>query len=533
MKKLVYIIIFGLIVSFVGCYKDLGNYEYKDINEFSIDILPKAQEYDEEFFLYNYVYRQPANEAFEITYKPAIVQTLNKDDSSLEFEWIVLKNESKRDTIKANELTLRYEPKVKTTYKVRLKVSDKTNNISKYRELNIRTELPFVKSWLVLHGKEGDRRLGAVERPDNKSESEVLSDVYGIIHDKPNPFYNVINMFYTPADGSNFNKPEHLTLLEANKTYYIHPFDMGISKRDYNLMIPNPSANTKLSYGVTNSATGRNAIIVTEEGKFFHGGPNGFYYMPNTLPEVSNYHVDKAYIAQNGMAVIWDNIAKRFLYLNLGDNWYGWYEGDGRPPSGSVSVDAPLTPFSKELFLANELANKEVLWIGPPYDSSIEAGASVVLRDISSNTLWLYLFNFDTYYDSDVTIEKKDISDIVINSKSLFALSVAFSHQLFYTLGETLYHYNIVTQDNSAIYTLGAGDSFSQLKFRESYSHYMVENENHKLGLGVLLANGLVGELHELTFSQSGDIIDQATYGGGAFGPIKDIDFTFIHRIIK
>ncbi len=520
----------SLIVLFTGCYKDLGNYDYVDINEFSIDILPKAQEYNEEYFSYSYVYRQPANDAFEVTYTPEITQTQNQDDSKIEFEWVVVKNGNRtnKDTISTKELTLTFEPKVKTTYNVVLKVTDRSNDIQKYRELNIRTQLPFVKSWFVLHGNEGERRLGVVDQPDNEAEVEVLNDVYQTIHDKPNPFANVTDMYYTAADGANFNEQEHMVLLEPTEAHYIHPFNMNISL-GYNIMIPNPSAKPKLAYGVSNNFIGRYAVIVSEDGKFFHGGPGGIYYMTETLPEVSNYHVDNIYIASNSLAIIWDNNAKRFMYYMLGDNYYGWPDGKGRP--SGVYVGSTLTPMPQELFLANELINKEVLWIGPPYDSSTEAGASVILRDNDTGENLLYHFNFDESYDSIITIDKKNISNVIMDNNSLFAMSVAFSYQFFYTLDDTLYHYSIVTEENTAIYTLSPGEEFTQLKFREPYSHYMVENENHKLGIGVL-KNGSIGELHEISFSQAGDVIGQKVFSNG-FGPIKNIEYTFIHRIIR
>lgn len=530
MKKLINFAIVALMVSLVGCYKDLGNYDYKDINEISVAVSPEAQSYDDEFYTYTYVYRQPATEAFEVTYKAEVTQTVNSSDSGVEYQWIVLKNSSKRDTLDTKEITLRFEPKVKTTYTVRLKVTDVKNDISKYRNLSIRTEMPFVKSWLVLHGKEGERRLGAVERPDNRSETEVVNDVYEAIHGAANPFSNVVDMFYTPSDGANFNMPEHLTLLETNKSYYLHPFDMVITPRGYDLMIPIPTANPRLAYGVTNTALGRYAMIVTENGKFFHGGPGGFYHMPYALPEVEDYHVDKAYITSKSQGIIWDNVAKRFMYYNFGYNWYDRYDGSGRPTN--VSINSPLSPFPQNLFLANELTNKEVFWMGQSLNTSYEDGMTAIMKDVSTEQFWLYQFNFDTYDDFEIGVEKELLTDLVFNDSSLFAVSAAFSQQFFYTIDDVLYHYNTVTKEITPIYSLDSGESFTVLKFREPGNHYMVGNENHKLAMGVLSANGAKGALHEVTFSMAGDVINSDVFDGG-FGPIKNIDFTFIHRVIR
>lgn len=520
-----------------GCYKDKGNYDYKDVNAMEVDFFPKANSYDPEYYAFEYIYRQPATDTLMITYSPEIDQTLNEGDENVSYEWFVSRVGSNIvDTVRAKYLTLKYSPKVSTSYEVTFRATDNITDLSVYRRLRMRTELPFVKSWFVLHGALGERKLGTVEYPDNGDDAAILDDAYGTVHDMLNPFKDVKSMFYTAADGGNFSSQEHLTLLESNKSYYLHAFDLLISPRGYNLMVPDPAARINLSYGVTNNSLGRYAAIVTEDKQFIHGGPNGFYFNPVTT---GSYVVDVAYITKGGELVIWDNTNKKFMYYKMSDNWYTWYNGSERPTG--VNNVAELTLFPEDLFAVEELNNRTVLWMGTNIQANLESGATAIVKDNRSNSYSAYLIGFGGGggksrdkggEGSSIQINKQILPSLDVDQKSLFATSIAFEQQFFYTKGETLYHYNLVTNTNTVIYSVAAGQEITQIRFRESESHPLVVKENRILALAVLSANGLNGELHELEFSESGDLAKETVFKGD-FGPIKDISFSFIHRVIR
>ncbi len=537
MKKIIYILLISNLILLGGCYKDLGNYDYKEINEISVDFSPVADSYDQEHYTFKYVYRQPATDTLSVTYIPSIEQTESSTESDLVYEWIISKSESKtKDTLYVKELTLKFAPKVRTSYDVRFRVTDQKTDVSLFRKLSANTEVPFVKSWFVLHGSEGNRQLGTIEYPDRKEDAQILLDAYGEVHNTPNPFKNVNSMFYTASDGSDYSAAEHITLLEPEKAYYIHPFNLIISPRGYNFMVPDPSARLKLSHAVTNNGLGRYAAIFTEDGKLLHGGPNGFYHEMNTQPEISDYHADMAYISSNGYMTVWDNINKKLMYYNFGENWYTWYNGDGRPDG--VSNSAQLTSLPLDLFSTNELSSKSVLWIGPSLDPYVEAGSTVIAFDQPTDTYWVYQINLANSDDKkgddgggSIKVTRQSIENVNFDGNTLFALSNAFSHQFFYTYEDILFLYNMVTGESTAVYAIDSGETFSLMEFREPHSHYMITNENHKLAIAVLSSDGTKGKLHEITLSQSADIIDEIVFDGD-FGPIKDIDFTFIHRVI-
>ncbi|MCA5003645.1 PKD-like family lipoprotein [Sphingobacterium bovistauri] len=532
-----YINILICIITLYGvtsCYKDKGNYNYKEVNELQVEMTPIANSYNDDLYIYYYNYRQPSKDTLTVTYTPQIVQTLSESDENIDIEWIVSKiGVNKKDTVKQKNLTLKFAPKVKTEYTVLFKATDKTNQISIHRQLNLKTQVPFIGSWFVLHGQPNDRKLGTIEYPNSGNDAEILLDTYHTIHGLENPFKEVNDILYLSANGSNYNTQENINMLSPTESKYMHAFDMNISDLGYNLMVPDPAARIRLSYSVNNPSTGRYAAIVTDDGKFIHGGPGGFYYTPNTDHE---YTISNAAITSRDYLIIWDDSRKRFSYFNFADNWYGWPSCINRP--NGISNNAILTTFPEELFGQNELNSKEVLWMGNTIKSGVESGIMVVLKDKISHQLWIYNIRIggsDKGKSTDqglVSITKQLLQNISVDENSLFVNSAAFANQFFYTRGETLYHYNLVSMTSSQIFNIPSGNSYSHLKFRNPTAHYMVTDENNKLAIATLSADGLEGQFHEITFNQSGDLIQEVTFPQ-KFGPIKDLEYSFIQRIIQ
>lgn len=402
MRRLIYLIACLAGVLAAGCYADKGNYDYVDINEMQVNFTPEAGEYNAEYYSYSYTYRQPATEPLSVTYKAGVAQSVSTGDANLEYEWIVTKNSNAqtRDTVRSKELTLEYAPKVKTTYDVRFRVRDTNTGIDLYRSLRMVTEVPFIKSWFVFHGEPGSRMLGAVEYPDRGVDAEVSPDAYETLHGQPAPFSDAVSMMYMAADGYNISSYEHLTFLAPNKFYYMPAFDLVLSARSYATAMPEPAAGLKISYGVTNNSIGYAAILVTEDGQFVHGGPNGFYYKTLTQPDLGGYHVDKAYLSTERYLTIWDDVNKRFLYYNMGENWYyNWHSGETRP--SGVSNQALLTPFPEELIADGSMNDYQMLWMGQPVTANTESGGFAIVKDEPTGDYWAYMISYGGDKDKD------------------------------------------------------------------------------------------------------------------------------------
>ena len=155
MKRLFYIVI-GLLLA--ACYEDKGNYDYQEVNALTIslkDLYP--------VHLTDTVF----------TLDPDLSQSLLKDEDNLEFMWLhSTLNESmwghkEYDTV-SMERTLRFRwdteaDDFKYEHYFRLIVHDKTTGLSYRRNTKIKFVKPYDGAWMVLHSKDGQTELGAIE----------------------------------------------------------------------------------------------------------------------------------------------------------------------------------------------------------------------------------------------------------------------------------------------------------------------------------------------------------------------------------
>ena len=123
----------------VGCYKDKGNYDYKDVNDFEIVLSPASTNENN-----NYTINLPAIDTTHFTLKADVKQTLVSGKDNLEFEWIseMTITDKKpyqgapdvktiiRDTVNADEITLAFPPgKASSSASVLCRVKDLTTDI--------------------------------------------------------------------------------------------------------------------------------------------------------------------------------------------------------------------------------------------------------------------------------------------------------------------------------------------------------------------------------------------------------------------
>lgn len=108
---------------------------------------------------------------------------------------------------------------------------------------------------------------------------------------------------------------------------------------------------------------------------------------------------------------------------------------------------------------------------------------------------------------------------------------MAFAEQIFYSAGNALYHYSMVTGKNTEIYKAGAGNTITDLQFRLPGNFNEEGDYNFRLGIAVLTGAGR-GQLHELKFSQSADVTERVVFDGD-FGPIRNIAYSILHRVIR
>lgn len=515
-----YIYCIGIIAFLLGsCYRDKGNYDYREVNELvSINFTPEPLENSESSA--SYKYRQPALDTLQVTYTPVVVQSQIIDESNLEFQWIMSRTENKQvylDTIYSKELTLKYPPKKKTTYSPLFRVIDHQTGVEYYKRLRMSTEVPFTNSWFVLHGAQGDRKLGVVEGINKEDETpsivyDVYEDMWGVRR-----FQNAKGLVYFASDGSFVSGlVENMVVLERDSLTYFHPFDLVVRKT-FELMMPVVSPRPRLAYGVGNGYEA--ALLVDENGHLYWTRGLGWFFSIKTNDATKDYCVEDVFLTWSGYAIIWDKKQKQFMYYSMNANPWSRVDADVHPEN---TGRAELTLFDEGVFADGEWDNQQVLYMGQGNSDISDEGGVIIAADNKQN-YFVYQIGFDGRGSSFIEMTKTPIK-MNIDGDTQFATSIAFMNQIFYTKNGAVYLYNVVSGEE--IYLYNAGGTIAKLQFRIARSYdknYGTLDANRRLAVVVNNANG-EGELHELFLSTGGDVEKVLVHTG--FGEIQDLKFS-------
>ena len=166
MKKISSLILFALLLA--GCYEDKGNYDYSldTMNEIkSVTFSPSIVQAVEG----NVIEVQQALEESSRTRRvDAIVeQTIAKDLENLDFYWCRSYTNEEGKNVKDTILSkgfLEFDLPVgkAMSYDVFLQIYDRTTDLSHYSSFKINTRPVFKNSLFVMHGQEGDRKIGNI-----------------------------------------------------------------------------------------------------------------------------------------------------------------------------------------------------------------------------------------------------------------------------------------------------------------------------------------------------------------------------------
>ena len=522
MIKKIYIL--GIIAFILaGCYEDKGNYDYKKVNDLvSITFTPEPiiSKYS-----YNYEYRQPALDTLKVTYSPVITQSEVDGESNLEYQWITWKtvnDETVYDTVFSKDLLLKYPPKKSTKYEPLFRVIDHSTGVEYYQKFNMKTEVPFINNWFVLHGQPGDRKLAVLEGVNEVSEEpniiyDVYEDAWGVRR-----YQDATSLLYT-MDGNDYSGIyEFVVVIQPDSCSYMHAYDLVVRK-GFESMIPNVTPRPRLAYGLSSEIPGTSSgIIVDQAGHFYWARGYGWYYSVKTNEETKDYIVDKIFLARSSYVTVWDKVHKQFMYYALSKNPSIWDRPIERPV---VKEDnqAALTLFDKGVFKEDEWKNQDVLYMGQGNSDMSEEGVLIVARDTTNYTVYQIGFNGQGG-NSFIEVVKTPALKMKLEENSQFATSVAFKDQIFYTRNSAVYLYNLVSGEE--IYLYDAGGPITKLQFRMARKYdegYGTVDANKRLAVVVNNPDG-TGELHDVFLDAAGDIERTMIHTG--FGPIQDIIFS-------
>lgn len=459
--KLYSYILLALSITLASCSKDIGNYEYKDINELVINGVNER---------YNVL---RGIDTLRIV--PALTSSLDeKDPSRYKYQWILRFSNSVVDTIATTrnlEFPVNVDP---LTYSLFYRVLDLKTGVEWIANSTVTVGTPFSRGILLM----GENEQG-------NAEAEMLSMVRDTIHVKNilsqsglPPLQSPIAFQHTGGSSDTYIK---LWALTKSGSYYLDRITMKatpantLSKILYISDQINPQSLHPVAIApqIRNAAgalsTNNYRIIVTEGGDLFTSylviAGGDFYNNPvNRVATAQQERLPAApylFYASSGTnstamnAVVWYD-TKNQRFLNFSSFGFG--------TSSIVLTDAANSAFpwnqeqtGRKLIYGENTRNTD--------GNAVNGNSFAIMRD-AANASFIYKFYVSTANPT------KTAGYTVLPIATDFAKAdlYAFSSNrsvVFYSVGNKLYAYDY-NPNNERFYDLSAsvgGDQITMLKF--------------------------------------------------------------------
>ena len=565
MKKISSLILFALLLA--GCYEDKGNYDYSldTMNEIkSVTFSPSIVQAVEG----NVIEVQQALEESSRTRRvDAIVeQTIAKDLENLDFYWCRSYTNEEGKNVKDTILSkgfLEFDLPVgkAMSYDVFLQIYDRTTDLSHYSSFKINTRPVFKNSLFVMHGKEGDRKIGNIEVIGN--ETKIYTDVKSVTRDN-NHYENATGFGYTtymdiPEDFANIGVTSALTLYCSNgETRAYDPHGMRVKFTAPQLFKPeseNFSYRRTVQTGDPSNYT-MYKVVLSDNGEVYVGNFVHALYKPGfgcennpDLPHQSDYEITAATITHNRF-LMWDAKNDRFLYAAKRDPGFAMDEASSiRPSYMSMSPLLDANVKFEGLQRSPEGMTAVMGYINYR-DSYDQQNAYFIFKDEATDSYYRYELQMQNIGDgskvaparsADGGESEKLSAYTILSSKKLTGLTptdmstITYNSwftttNLFFVEGNAVYRYNVSNGDKFVVYEAPEGYDITKIKFRtEESSAFSADLGLH---LNIVLFNGTNGAIAEIKFNTAADV--DSSYGpklydrdneGNLWGEIKDIQF--------
>ena len=565
MKKISSLILFALLLA--GCYEDKGNYDYSldTMNEIkSVTFSPSIVQAVEG----NVIEVQQALEESSRTRRvDAIVeQTIAKDLENLDFYWCRSYTNEEGKNVKDTILSkgfLEFDLPVgkAMSYDVFLQIYDRTTDLSHYSSFKINTRPVFKNSLFVMHGKEGDRKIGNIEVIGD--ETKIYTDVKSVTRDN-NHYENATGFGYTtymdiPEDFANIGVTSALTLYCSNgETRAYDPHGMRVKFTAPQLFKPeseNFSYKRTVQTGDPSNYT-MYKVVLSDNGEVYVGNFVHALYKPGfgcennpDLPHQSDYEITAATITHNRF-LMWDAKNDRFLYAAKRDPGFAMDEASSiRPSYMSMSPLLDANVKFEGLQRSPEGMTAVMGYINYR-DSYDQQNAYFIFKDEATDSYYRYELQMQNIGDgskvaparsADGGESEKLSAYTILSSKKLTGLTptdmstITYNSwftttNLFFVEGNAVYRYNVSNGDKFVVYEAPEGYDITKIKFRtEESSAFSADLGLH---LNIVLFNGTNGAIAEIKFNTAADV--DSSYGpklydrdneGNLWGEIKDIQF--------
>ena len=566
MKKILSLLLSVLVLA--GCYKDKGNYDYTldSMNKItSVTFSPSVVKSAEG----DVIEIQQALEEENCTRRiEAIVeQTLAKNLDDLEFYWCRAYTDENGHSIKDTLHTkgfLEFDLPVgkPMSYNIFLRVYDKSTDLSHYSAFRINTRPIFKNSLFVLHGKEGNRKVGNIEVIGN--ETKIYTDVKSVTRDK-NHYENATGLGYTtylniPEDLSNIGVTSALTIFGSNgDTRVYNPHGMMVKFTSPQIFKDESETFTYMRTIQTGDPSNYTLykVILSDNGEVYVGNYTHALYKPglacennSDLLHQSDYEITAATITHNRF-LMWDAKNSRFLYAAKQDAGFAIDEaGSIRPNYISMNplLDANVKFDGLQKSPANMTAVTGYINYRDNYDHQ---NAYFIFRDEATDSYYRYELAMQDIGDGskakkragtngeeekpsayNITDEKK-LSGLTPTDPSTITYNSWFTTtNLFFVEGNIVYRYNVSNGDRFAVYKAPAGYDITKIKFRTEENSLF--SDDLGLFMNIVMFDGSNGAVAEIKFNTAADIdTDYETLfydkdnDGNPWGEIKDIQFVY------
>lgn len=545
-KNIINIFIFSIIILFaISCNKDLGNYEYKEVNDFNVKVNRK----------YSIIKKDTV-----FVIRPEISQTMMKNINNLKFVWTQSKETQKKgDTIStADTLAIKIDtkdPKFIYKHELRLYVTDTITKAMSVYPVTLTIKKPFNGSWLIMHEDEGMTKIGNIEFFAD-GNNQILKDAYYTNKKKRlsgKPIRMLINRgasdsYYWGYESSCIL---YLFTTEAEECGIYLPSDgFNMYKSIDKLIYP-----LEYKYFDINKVTdlfGNTEGCLISNGNVFgnsYASPRMYNIPPETSLSGDSYVTIGDYIGRQ--YIMYDEKGGRLLTSNLQSYWFGGEEWNvdndldsKRPVLSSITTNPKIPNFNP-----SKLENKKVMYIGNGFAYGVgmiaewaRIAAYVVVIDKENNKMGVA--DIHTYPLGGVQSNDPDVITAYyehniprdFTENSVIASSVAYNNIIFYASGNKVYKFDFSINgftpklvwahpnQSAIIRKMTMANPYKESSKYENYGH----NVNKSLGLVISNSNGN-DEFAILNLNNAGSLDDDGLFKSvqqfDDFGKIKDIVF--------
>jgi hypothetical protein len=554
-----------------SCYDDKGNYDYSldSMNRIdAVTFVPSIVKGAEG----NVIEVQQALEEDSRTRRieAYVEQNIAENLEDLDFYWCRSYTDENGISVKDTLHTKGYMefdlPVGKQmSYNIFLHIYDRTTDLSHYESFKVNTRPIFKNSLFVMHGDEGNRKIGNIEVIGN--ETKIYTDVKSVTKDN-NHYENATGLGYTtfmniPDNLANIGVTSSLTIFGSNgETKAYDPHGMRVKFTSPQIFKPeneNFSYRKSIQTGDPSNYT-QFKVVLSNNGDVYIGNYVQTLYKPGlgcendpNLPHQTDYEITAATITHNRF-LMWDAKHGRFLYSSKSDAGFAIDETNSTNKSNismSPLLDANVSFKNLKKSPADMTAVMGYINYRDSYD---QQNAYFIFKDEETGHYYRYELQMQNIGDGSkakpsrsaangdgqeekleayTIISEKQLTGLTPSDMSTITYNSWFTTtNLFFAEGNIVYRYNVSNGDRYTVYEAPMGYDVTMIKFRTEESSSF--SDDLGLYMNIVMSDGTNGAIGEIKFTTSADVDEDYAplfydrdNEGKKWGKINDVQFVY------